>query len=174
MKGQAIAFAINPNRFCIFFGSRSRLISLVRQLTMSIPLLWLIAGCILCLLELIFPTAFVEFMMGISAILIAAIALVIPYLTLQVILWLVLSATSIALSRRFLTPKPKLSRLTSDTEGETITEITPGQAGRVLYEGNSWRAVCADENLAIAPREKVYIVERKGNTLIILPARLNY
>ena len=139
---------------------------------LSPPLLWLIAGCLLCLMELIFPTAFVELMMGISAILVAAIALVVPHLTLQVVLWLFFSTVSIVLSRRLFVPKKqKISYLEGDTEGETLTEIAPGQAGRVLYEGNSWRAICADEQIAIAPHQKVYIVNRKGNTLYILPAR---
>lgn len=136
---------------------------------LSTPLLWLIAGSLLCLLEAIFPTAFVEFMMGISAIVVAAIALVIPNLTVQVILWLLLSTTAVFASRRLLTPKRRISLLASDTEGETLTEIEPGEAGRVLYEGSSWRAICADENLAISSHEKVYILHRKGNTLIVMP-----
>ncbi|MEM8778980.1 MAG: NfeD family protein, partial [Cyanobacteria bacterium P01_G01_bin.49] len=45
----------------------------------------------------------------------------------------------------------------------------PGKTGRVLYEGNSWSAICADEEMSIASHQKVYVVMRKGNTLIILP-----
>ena len=52
---------------------------------LSPSLLWLIAGALLCLMEALFPVAFVSFMMGISAILVAAIALVIPYFPIQVI-----------------------------------------------------------------------------------------
>jgi membrane protein implicated in regulation of membrane protease activity len=134
-------------------------------------LLWLIAGCVLCLMELLIPTAFVELMMGISAIVVAVVSPFVPNLFLQVILWLLVSISSILLSRRLLTSK-KTSRKTnwdSDTEGETLTEIAPGHSGRVLFEGNSWRAVCEDENLAIASHQKVYIISRKGNTLIVLP-----
>lgn len=136
---------------------------------LSPPLLWLIVGSLLCLLEAIFPTAFVEFMMGISAIAVAAIALIVPNLTVQVVLWLVLSTTAVFASRRLLTPKQRFSLLANDTEGETLTEIEPGEAGRVLYEGSSWRAICADESLTIASHEKVYILHRKGNTLIVMP-----
>ncbi|MCU0535536.1 MAG: NfeD family protein [Hydrococcus sp. Prado102] len=134
-------------------------------------LLWLIAGCVLCLMELLIPTAFVELMMGISAIVVAAISPIVPNLFLQVILWLLFSISSILLSRRLLTPKKQRKTVSwdSDTEGETLTEIAPGQAGRVLFEGNSWRAVCGDEKLAIASHQKVYILSRKGNTLIVLP-----
>ncbi len=133
-------------------------------------LLWLIAGAILCFSEAIFPVAFVAFMMGISAIVVAAIALVIPYFPLQVILWLSLSTVSIVGSRRFVPKQKSLnSRVGDAQEGETLTEIFPGKTGRVLYEGNSWQAICADHTILIAPHQKVYIVNRKGNTLVVLP-----
>ncbi len=132
------------------------------------PLLWLIAGSILCLMELVFPTAFVAFMMGVSAILIAVVSLLVPYWGVQVLLWLLLSTALVWLSRRWFSPQQKLRQLDAQ-EGETLTDIPLGQPGRVLYEGNSWRAICADETIAIAPQQKVYIVQRKGNTLIVLP-----
>ena len=53
--------------------------------------------------------------------------------------------------------------------GETLTAIEPGQTGRVLYEGNSWRAECEDQEITIAASQKVYVVGRKGNTLIVYP-----
>lgn len=132
-------------------------------------LIWLIAGSILCLMEFVFPTAFVALMMGISAILVAIAALVIPYLGVQIFLWLTGSTLLIIASRRFLTPKRSLSSLQDAQEGETLTEIVPGKAGRVLYEGNSWRAITADDHIAIPPHQSVYIVSRKGNTLFVLP-----
>ncbi|MGB5596647.1 MAG: NfeD family protein [Crocosphaera sp.] len=136
----------------------------------SPSLLWLIAGAILCFSEAIFPVAFVAFMMGISAIIVAAIALIIPYFPIQVILWLSISTILIVGSRRFLpTQKALKSALGDAQEGKTLTEIFPGKTGRVLYEGNSWRAICADEKISISPNQKVYIVTRKGNTLVILP-----
>jgi membrane protein implicated in regulation of membrane protease activity len=122
-------------------------------------------------MELIFPTAFVEFMMGVSAGLVALIALVLPQFSLQVVLWLVLSTLLIILSRRFFTPKKRLSTLADDQEGQTLTMIPPGETGRVLYEGNSWRAKCADENLTIDSQELVYIVGKQGTTLIVLPKK---
>jgi membrane protein implicated in regulation of membrane protease activity len=135
-------------------------------------LLWLIAGAILCFMELIFPTAFVEFMMGVSAFLVAVVSLIIPYFPLQVVLWLLFSTLSIVLSRRYLSPKKRLMTEGNDQEGETLTEILPGELGRVLYEGNSWRAKCADENIAIAANEKVYVVRYEGTTLIVLPYKI--
>ena len=136
----------------------------------SSALLWLIAGAILCFSEAIFPVAFVAFIMGISAIVVAAIALVIPYFPLQVILWLSLSTVSIVRSRRFVPKQKSLSSRVGDAqEGETLTEIAPGKTGRVIYEGNSWQAICADPTMLISPHQKVYIVNRKGNTLVVLP-----
>src|SRR5512137_244306 len=107
---------------------------------LSQPLLWLIAGAILCFMEAVFPVAFVAFMMGISAIGVAAIALVVPHFSVQVILWLSFSTLLVVGSRRFLPNKKALqSQLGDSQEGQTLTEIIPGQPGRVLYEGNSWR-----------------------------------
>ncbi|HAC63062.1 MAG TPA: hypothetical protein DCF68_05860 [Cyanothece sp. UBA12306] len=137
---------------------------------LSPSLLWLIAGAILCFMEVLFPVAFVAFMMGLSAIIVAAISLVIPYFPLQVIFWLSLSTISIIGSRRLLARKAMLaSNLGDDNEGETLTQISPGKTGRVIYEGNSWPAKCADDQLSINPHQRVYIVGRKGNILIVLP-----
>lgn len=123
-------------------------------------------------MEFIFPTAFVAFMMGISALIVAAISLVLPQYTFLVALWLVFSTVLIVLSRRFLTPKRKKANLGDADEGETITAIAPGKTGRVLYEGNSWQARCEDITSSIAPNEPVYVVGRQGTTLIVLPVNL--
>ncbi|MGF1539308.1 MAG: NfeD family protein [Pleurocapsa sp.] len=137
-----------------------------------LTLLWIIAGGILCLMEFIFPTAFVAFMMGVAALLVAGISLIFPHYTLSVVLWLLFSTVFIVLSRRFFTPKRQASITEDEREGETITAIPAGSTGRVLYEGNSWRAKCADTTVNIAPQEAVYIVRREGNTLIVLPIKM--
>ena len=38
-----------------------------------------------------------------------------------------------------------------------------------MYEGNSWQARCEDEQTSIEPDKEVFVVERKGNTLIVIP-----
>ncbi len=135
----------------------------------SYTLVWLIAGAILCSLELLLPTAFVAFMMGISAFIVALVSLLIPHLSLQIILWLGLSTSFVLLSRRFL-PKAKKNRSIQDAAmAKTLTAIAPGKEGRVIYEGNSWRARCEDKENAIAPDEKVYVVRREGTLLIVIP-----
>lgn len=130
---------------------------------------WLLVGAALCLIELFLPTAFVAFMMGVGALLVGVIAPVLP-LYLEAILWLGLSGGLILLSRKFGSrPSP---RLQDSVEAETLTELPAGQTGRVLYEGNSWRARCEDEYEAIAAKQKVYVVRREGTTLIVLPASM--
>lgn len=138
---------------------------------LSIPVFWLIAGVVLCLLEVVFPTAFVELTMGISAILVGFVAQFVSSLSLQVALWLLLSVALTILLRRFV-PKQTSRPIGDSKEAKTITEIPPGQTGRVLYEGNSWQARCEDEELAIAPHQKVFVVGRQGTTLIVLPQHL--
>lgn len=133
--------------------------------------LWLGAGVILCLSEWVLPTAFVAFMMGLSALAVALVSLVLPQVYLQAILWLGLSTGLILVSRRLL-PKRPAKLLRDPIEAQTLTEILPGQKGRVLYEGISWQARCEDHHLAIAASEKVYVVRREGTTLIVLPERL--
>lgn len=138
---------------------------------MSAPILWLIAGLVLCLMELVLPTAFVELTMGISALIVAFVAWVVPSLLIQVIVWLLLSIGLTVVLRRIL-PKRSHSIIEDAKEATTLTTISPGQTGRVLYEGNSWQARCEDENLAIEPEQKVYVVGRRGTTLIVIPERL--
>ncbi len=135
-------------------------------------LFWIIAGGILCFTEFVFPTAFVSFMMGIAALLVAAVSLVLPQYTLLMGLWLIFSTVLTVLSRRFFTPKRKVSITGDDLEATAIGGIPAGTSGRVLYEGNSWRAKCADETRDIAPNEPVYVVRKQGNTLIVLPSRM--
>jgi membrane protein implicated in regulation of membrane protease activity len=138
---------------------------------MNIALLWLIAGSLLCLMELVFPVAFVAMMMGLSAVLVGALAGLVPSIgfPLQIFLWILLSTLLVILSRRFVPKRSQHPQLRDDSEGEVLSAILPGKTGRVLYEGNSWRAECQDPLLEISERQKVYIVGRKGNTLIVLP-----
>jgi membrane protein implicated in regulation of membrane protease activity len=113
------------------------------------------------------PTAFIAAVMGLSALLVAAIARFIPILGVQVGLWMVFSLLLVWLSRRFV-PLGRAAKFDA-TQAETLTEIAPGKAGRVQYEGSSWAAECEDETVAIAPQQKVYVVARRGTTLIVMP-----
>lgn len=109
--------------------------------------------------------------MGISAFVVALLALVIPQVGVQVAIWLVLSVILTLLSRR-LVPRRKARIIEDSREAQTLTEILPSQTGRVLYEGNSWQARCDDPEMAIAPNQRVIVVERRGTTLIVVPEHL--
>lgn len=139
----------------------------------SHTLIWLIAGSLLCLMELFLPSAFVAFIMGMSALIVGLLSLVgLGSLWLQVLTWLVLTTLMIVLSRRFLQPRRRAFKVRDGVVGETLTTIPAGQPGRVLYEGNSWRAICDDERLSIEPHQRVYVVRREGTTLIVMPEYL--
>ncbi|RCJ41280.1 hypothetical protein A6770_09415 [Nostoc minutum NIES-26] len=138
----------------------------------SSTLIWLMAGAVLCLTELLLPSAFVAFMMGISAFVVALLSLVGLSIWLQVAIWLLLSTVLVVLSRRFLQPRRRNSKIQDAIIAETLIEIPAGQTGRVLYEGNSWRAKCDDEKLSIAPHQRVYVVRREGTTLIVMPENI--
>ncbi len=90
-------------------------------------------------------------------------------LWLQVIIWLLLSTLLVVFSRRFFQPPPHKSKITDAVFGKTLTEILPGQTGRVLYEGNSWRARCDDHKVSLSPQQRVYVVAREGTILIVMP-----
>lgn len=134
---------------------------------MSPTLIWLMIGLGLCSVEAIMPTAFIAAVMGLSALLVAAITRFIPILGVQVGLWMVFSLLFVWLSRRFVSSGRAVKF--DATQAETLTEISPGKAGRVQYEGCSWAAECEDESVAIAPHQKVYVVARRGTTLIVMP-----
>ena len=138
---------------------------------MSISVLWTIAGLILCILEFVIPTAFVELTMGISAIAVAILSPAVPALALQVVIWLSLSVLlNLVVKRLMPATQPRI--IEDAKEAKTLTEILPGQVGRVLYEGNSWQARCADEEAAIAINQQVQVVGRRGTTLIVMPDHL--
>lgn len=138
----------------------------------NITLIWLILGATLCLTELFLPTAFVALMMGVSAILVALMSLVIGNLWLQGLAWLSLSTFSVLYTRRLISQPRSKSKIREAIIAETLTQIPPGKAGRVLYEGSSWRARCDDPKLAIAPNAPVYVVGREGTTLIVMPENI--
>ncbi len=139
----------------------------------SFTLIWLLAGAVLCLMELFLPSAFIAFLMGISAFVVALLSQVgLASLWLQVLVWLLLSAVLVVLSRRFLQPRGRKSKIQDAVIAETLTEIPAGKIGRVLYEGNSWQARCDDDKLDVAPHQRVYVVRREGTTLIVIPENL--
>lgn len=138
-------------------------------MNMSPSQVWLIIGIAFLITELLvpLPTFLIAGAMGIAALVVAAIALILPIPALQIVVWMVFSGLLVNLSRRFI---PKDSRqLQEAQEGITIAEIPAGKTGRVQHEGVSWKAKCDDPHLAIAAQQKVIILRREGTTLIVVP-----
>jgi membrane protein implicated in regulation of membrane protease activity len=132
---------------------------------------WLIAGSVLCGIELFVPMAFSSFVLGLSALVVGFLVPVLPSPALQIGLWMLLSLILFLASRR-LVSRSRLPASMDAIEAETLTEIPPGKTGRVLYEGNSWPAQCEDPQLAIAAHQKVYVVRNLGNILLVVPENL--
>jgi membrane protein implicated in regulation of membrane protease activity len=131
--------------------------------------LWLIIGTGLCLLELLVPTAFTAVCMGVSALVVSLVALAIPSsVGLQILIWILGSCGLVAIGYQ-INKKRTASSIKESTEAEALTAMIPNQTGRVLYEGSSWRAKCADGAESIEPQDKLYVVGREGNLLIVMP-----
>lgn len=135
---------------------------------MTPALIWVIIGVVLCLMELLLPTAFIESAFGVSAFMVALLSFVVTSVNYQIALWMVLSFLTFWALKRFI-PNQTAPALREATEARTTTVIAPGQTGRVIYDGNSWQARCQDQDVSIEPNEEVFVVERKGNTLIVIP-----
>jgi membrane protein implicated in regulation of membrane protease activity len=135
---------------------------------MNPALIWIVVGVIFCLMEVLIPSAFLESAFGISAFGVALLSLAVPGLNYQIVLWMLLSALTFWGFKRFV-PNPTAPALRQATEARTTTAIPPGKIGRVIYEGNSWQARCEDRKAAIGPDQEVFVLERKGNTLIVIP-----
>lgn len=135
---------------------------------MTPALIWMTIGIVLCLMELLLPTAFIESALGVSALIMALLSFVVPSVNYQIALWVMLSMLMFWALKRFI-PNRTAPALREATEARTITAITPGQVGRVIYEGNSWQARCSDDQASIEPGQEVFVIERKGNTLVVIP-----
>lgn len=132
------------------------------------PTMWLILGIFLIVLDLVIPNPLIlGLVAGFLALLVAALATVIPNTTIQILLWVALSGLGVWVAQRF---QPKIPRISLESdEATTMTEIPANRSGRVQYEGVSWRAVCCNPDQAIAPKQRVQVVGREGNTLIVFP-----
>ncbi|MEP0980310.1 NfeD family protein [Leptolyngbya sp. FACHB-17] len=137
-----------------------------RSEIMTPTMVWLIVGAGLCLVEFVLPTAFIAFVLGLSALLVGIVAHLLP-LGAQVVLWVILSIVLMWVSRRFVNRRASFKL--DATEAETLTAIPPGEVGRVRYEGNSWAAKCEGSLIEIPAGRRVYVVGRKGTTLIVMP-----
>ncbi len=153
------------------------------------PILWLIVGVVLSAIDLLIQKTqpqkyrFYVLMMGASALIESFIlwrgsiafnfswALVMyEDFDWQIFYWMGISlALTIWIRPIFIVRKKFV--IPESTEATTISEILSGETGMVIYEGASWKARNEDSQ-GIAPRQKVYVLRREGNTLIVVPDKL--
>ncbi|TAD96315.1 MAG: NfeD family protein [Oscillatoriales cyanobacterium] len=133
------------------------------------PILWLIVGVVLSAIDLFIQKTqpqkyrFYVLMMGVSA-------LIESFILWRIFYWMGISlALSIWIRPIFIVRKKFV--IPEATEATSISEILSGETGMVIYEGASWKARNED-NQVIAPRQKVYVLRREGNTLIVVPDKL--
>ncbi|TAG96045.1 MAG: NfeD family protein [Oscillatoriales cyanobacterium] len=153
------------------------------------PILWLLIGIVLSAIDLFIQKTqpqkyrFYVLMMGVAALISSfilwrgAIAFQFSWANVmyedfdwQIFYWMGISlALSIWIRPIFIVRKKFV--IPEATEATTISEIFPGETGMVIYEGASWKARNEDSQ-GIAPRQKVYVLRREGNTLIVVPDKL--
>ena len=148
--------------------------------TVSPALFWFGSGVTFCLIELFLSKTWakkyklVPLIMALSAFVVALFIWRYDFLEdarLQIAYWMGLSTACVIWIRPMLLKKKKFT-VPDATEARTLTEILPGETGQVLYEGCIWQARTEGYKEAIAPHQKVYVMRREGNTLIVLPEKL--
>jgi membrane protein implicated in regulation of membrane protease activity len=148
--------------------------------TVNPALFWFGSGVTLCLIEILLSKTWakkyklVPLIMALSAFVVALFIWRYGYLRdprLQIAYWMGLSTACVIWIRPMFLKKKKFT-VPDATEARTLTEILPGQTGQVLYEGCLWQACTEGYKEAIAPNQKVYVVRREGNILIVLPENL--
>lgn len=136
-------------------------------LTLTVgPTPWLIGGCVLLGLSLLVPEPTTT-ALGLAGLVTAIAALRIVALPSQLLIWGVLSAALVLLMRSLLPQESQ--ELAAARTARVYEAIAPGQTGRVHYEGAIWHARCQISDVAIAPDTQVAVIDRQGNTLIVLP-----
>jgi membrane protein implicated in regulation of membrane protease activity len=131
--------------------------------------LWLIGGLIVLGLGMLVGEPGIA-SIGLAALITAVLALTVPSIAIQLIVWSILSLALAVVLRGLVSNQPKPSQW--QTEAEVTMMIPEGRVGEVAYEGTLWKAKCDIANLQVAEGELVYVVGRQGNTLIVMPTRL--
>jgi membrane protein implicated in regulation of membrane protease activity len=73
----------------------------------------------------------------------------------------------------FLSIAEEIELLSTPRVGEVIVEIAPNRRGRVEFEATTWNAEFyqAGYQNSVFRGDKVKVLARKGNTLLIMPSR---
>jgi membrane protein implicated in regulation of membrane protease activity len=160
-------------------------------LVITPPILWIIIALVFSGIEFLLPKAvpkrfrFVALSLGIACLLNAGILWIASGIfgfdwrnimyedaEWQIFYWMGIAFTMLIWVRPTFTHYHIKPVVSVASEGKTITEILPGETGRILYEGASWAATCQDREIKIDANQKVFVLRREGNTLIVLPEDL--
>lgn len=134
------------------------------------PVIWLAAGLMLMGISVLTPHPLLA-AMGFAGLVTALVALSVPILAKQLLIWGILSS-AILLIFYGLMPRPGQTRQPV-AQAQVSERIAAGKVGRVFYNGVQWNARCQISDVAIAPEQRVSVVGRQGNTLIVLPAPID-
>jgi len=129
--------------------------------------LWLIGGLLTLAVSTVVPEPTFS-ALGIAAVITAIAALTITNISVQFLIWAIL-AVVMALIMRSMVPAESASGLEEPQEAEVQTTIPRGGVGEVIYEGSYWSARCQVSDVTITAGERVRVVGRQGNTLMVLP-----
>jgi membrane protein implicated in regulation of membrane protease activity len=140
-----------------------------------LPYLWLLAGVLLIGLELLTP-GFVVVFFGIGALITGILSLLIPGMPgaflAQFLTWGATSLLSLIALRRFFTRTFRGKEIADDGHDEfvgqtveVIEAITHNKAGRVRFQGTTWKAVTYDSDLAAG--DSAEIMKKDNITLIV-------
>jgi len=131
------------------------------------PTPWLVGGLVLLGFNLLIPSPMMV-ALGFAGIITALVAVSISLFTNQLLIFGILAAAFTLILRGLL---PQESEdLRPAKYARVYQQIPQGGVGRVNYEGAIWQARCPTNNMTIAAQTMVAIVERQGNTLIVIPA----
>ena len=136
------------------------------------PVLWLAAGLVLMLLEMVVPGVFMMWL-GLAALGTGVVAQVAaPGFAVQVVVFAVLAAVSIFVGLRFRGPR-QVAQLNTPSSGlvgrEAVALEFHGRAGRVRVGDSDWNARLAKGTEAPAPQGVLRVVGVDGTTLVVGP-----
>lgn len=134
---------------------------------------WLIAGVILCIAEMVLPGVFLMFL-GIAALITGVLTYLLPInMELQLLCFAVIAIASAYIGRRWFRPgaivsdDPLLNDRLGRLVGEVVTLIEPiaGGEGRAQVGDSAWNVRGPDA----AAGARMRVTGAQGNTLIVEP-----
>ena len=82
-------------------------------------------------------------------------------------------ALSLSFESLLLSPQPRSPQMPPDPmrrQAVVSAAILPGKRGRVKYQATYWFAITPTSMpIGLKPGEKVRVIERRGNTLVVQP-----